>query len=250
MTEQERYLFDLQGYLVVPNALTSDQLTRLNATLDARIEAEVAPDSMRHRFGRLLDWGPEYRALLDNETILPYLEEMLGDDFRLDHEYCDIIRSGAGPVGNTLHGGGTPFDPGQFYRWDNGRPRCGLTVVAYNLHDVNPGNGGFAAVAGSHKANAPFPNGWRDLNESHPFVTAVTGPAGAAIIFTEAMTHGTLPWNAPHDRRTLFYKFSPSEISWSASYYDPDAYADLTPRQRAILEPPNARYGGRTSRPH
>ena len=30
MTEQERYLFDVQGYLVVENALNRDQITALD----------------------------------------------------------------------------------------------------------------------------------------------------------------------------------------------------------------------------
>ena len=70
---------------------------------------------------------------------------------------------------------------------------------------------------------------------------AVTGPAGTAIIFTEALTHGTLPWRGD-ERRTLFYKYSPPTLSWAREYYDAGQYAGLTDQQRAILEPPNARY--------
>jgi hypothetical protein len=74
---------------------------------------------------------------------------------------------------------------------------------------------------------------------------AVTGPAGTAVIFTEALTHGTLPWRGKGERRTLFYKFSPHPISWSARYYNAEQYEGLTERQRAILEAPNARYRNR-----
>ena len=34
MTEQERYLFDLQGFLVVPNALSRATIDQLNFTMD------------------------------------------------------------------------------------------------------------------------------------------------------------------------------------------------------------------------
>ena len=67
----------------------------------------------------------------------------------------------------------------------------------------------------------------------------VTGPAGTAIVFTEAMAHGTLPWTGDHERRTLFFKYSPHWSSWYARYYNADDYPSLTDRQRAILEPPN-----------
>ena len=76
--------------------------------------------------------------------------------------------------------------------------------------------------------------------------------ATAQIIFTEACTHGTLPWS-PSDgqrqRKTLFYKFSPAAISWSSDFFDPVAlhaqYPDLDERALQMLEPPNARYGDR-----
>ena len=120
-------------------------------------------------------------------------------------------------------------------------------VVAYNLRDVGPGDGGFAAVPGSHKASYPFPPEWIELDVpgGRPFVNAVTGPAGTAVLFTEAMTHGSLPWRGAGERRTIFYKYSPHPVSWSARYYDADRWPDLTDRQRAILEAPNARYGSR-----
>ena len=59
------------------------------------------------------------------------------------------------------------------------------------------------------------------------------------------MTHGSLPWRGAGERRTIFYKYSPHPVSWSARYYDADRWPDLTDRQRAILEAPNARYGSR-----
>ena len=36
MTEEEKYLFDLQGFLVVENALNQAQLRELNDILDQR----------------------------------------------------------------------------------------------------------------------------------------------------------------------------------------------------------------------
>lgn len=195
MDATQRYLFDLNGYLGVPGVLPPATVTRLNELMDARIAADVPADATTWRFEEVLDWGPEVRALIDHEPILPYLEEILGPGFRLDHDYADLIRTGKGPIGTRLHGGATPYDPGQSYAFVDGSPRSGLLVVAYNLCDVNAGDGGFGCVPGSHKANLPFPEAWKELDsgEGPELVTAVTGPAGTAILFTEAMTHGTLP---------------------------------------------------------
>ena len=35
MTEREKFLFDLQGFLVVPNFLSKDELESLNQSVDA-----------------------------------------------------------------------------------------------------------------------------------------------------------------------------------------------------------------------
>ena len=246
MDERERYLFDLNGYLAIPDALPPDVLAELNALMDEHIARDVDADATTHRFGGVLDWGPAVRALIDHERMLPYLGELLGSDFRLDHDYADLIRSGQGPIGTRLHGGAVPYDPGQSYTFVDGRPRSGLLVVAYNLRDVGPDDGGFGCVPGSHKANLPFPESWRELSEDRDgLVRAVTGPAGTAIVFTEAMTHGTLPWRGTGERRTMFFKYDPGPYAYGAAFYDRDRWPDLTERQRAILESPNARYRGR-----
>lgn len=245
MNEHERYLFDLQGFIAVPNALTAAQLESLNTIWDERIAEESDAETTTQRWGGLLRWGQPYLDLIDNPRITPYLDEILGERFRLDHDYADLIRSGKGPIGTRLHGGCTPFDPSQYYRFQEGKMYNGLTVVAYNLRDVNDGDGGFGCVPGSHKSNLRFPEEWKELENFQPFMRAVTGPAGTAVIFTEALTHGTLPWKGAGERRTLFYKYSPHPISWSARYYDADSYDGLTERQRAILEAPNARYRNR-----
>ena len=179
--------------------------------------------------------------------VEPCLQEVLGERFRLDHVYADIICAGTGPIGANLHGGGTPFDPCQYYHYADGRMYNGLTVVTCNLADVGPEDGGFGCVPGSHKSNFVFPAEWRNMEDCiEPTVHRVTGPAGTAIIFTEALTHGALPWTGLDQRRTLFYKYSPHPISWAAGYHlDADSCPGLTDRQRQILEAPNARYEGR-----
>ncbi len=248
MEENEKYLFDLQGYITVENALSAAQLSELNDILDQHIAADCDDDMRTHRFVGLLDWGKPYRDLIDNQPVVPYLETIVDPAFRLDHIYADIIRSGTSPIGANLHGGATPFRASQYYNFADGRMHNGLTVVAYNLADVGPQDGGFGCVTGSHKSNYRIPTEWRNMDEAiQPIVQRVTGPAGTAIIFTEALTHGALPWTGAGERRTVFFKYSPHAVSWAANYYDDKEYADLSQRQRDILEPPNARYA---QRPH
>ena len=236
MNDNERDLFDLQGYITVENALTTAQLAELNRILDEHIANERDGDMCTHRFGGLLDWGEAYRDLIDNGPVVPYLTEIVDPKFRLDHVYADIIRSGTSPIGATLHGGS----------FSDGRMHKGLTVVAYNLADVGPEDGGFGCVPGSHKSNYSLPGQWRNMEEGlQPCVRRVTGAADSAIVFTEALSHGALPWSGAGERRTVFFKYSPHPLSWAAGYYDDKVYDGLSQGQRDILEAPNARYGNR-----
>ena len=63
--------------------------------------------------------------------------------------------TGKGPIGTTLHGGATPFDPSQYFRYDNGRMHNGLMVVAYNLKDVNPAMAALPACRAATRATIP-----------------------------------------------------------------------------------------------
>jgi ectoine hydroxylase-related dioxygenase (phytanoyl-CoA dioxygenase family) len=245
MTYEEKYTFDLNGFLVVPNALNADELAEINARVDEQIAAHAEPDRNTFRFGGMFAWGAVFRRAIANPRVTTYLSTLLGEPYRLDHDYLDVIRAGLGPIGATLHGGGAEDDKTAWYRYHDGRLRNGLFVVAYNLRDVNEGDGGFGCVPASHKANLRLPPDWADMTNRAPVVRAVTGPAGSAILFTEALTHGTLPWRGAGERRTLFLKYSPHPLAWGVPRYDPDAYDDFTPEERRLLEGPNARYRGR-----
>ena len=51
MNDHERYMFDLQGYLVVPGALSPEKIAQLNSVLDEHIATECqrtcAPTGLR-----------------------------------------------------------------------------------------------------------------------------------------------------------------------------------------------------------
>ena len=53
--------------------------------------------------------------------------------------------------------------------------------------------------------------------------------------------HGTLPWTAENERRTLLYKFTPGHVSYASIYYNHDDYEDLTEQQKRVLTPPSVR---------
>lgn len=242
MNEEERYLFDVRGFMVVEGAIPAETLSEMNAWID---EQEARDPEWRSGRGSLLTWGPLFRDLLDNPRVLPYLREILGSDLRLDHDYA--IFSQAGGQGLQLHGGGTPYDPAQYYHCYEGRMYSGLAVASYALTDIPPGVGGFGCIPGSHKANFHCPDDLRHFRKPSAAVQQIPVNAGDCVLFTEALTHGTFPWTAAHQRRSLFLKYSPKHLSWANRYYfpaegHPEVVAlanELTEAQRILLDPPS-----------
>ena len=241
MNEEERYLFDLRGYLVVPDLLSAQELAELNRLMDSQALPPPQDDTTSARFGGYMEWGQLFCNLLDHPGVMPYLHALLGDGFRLDHYYGIYMRAGTEQL--RLHGGHTPYDPPEFYQVRDGEMRNGLTVVAWNLTSTGPVVGGFCALPGSHKSNYPCPDSIRTAHAAHEAVIVPDAPAGSAVIFTEALTHGTAAWTADYQRRSLLFKYSPGQQSWSANYTQPPQKVSLTARQKLLFEKPyfNAR---------
>jgi ectoine hydroxylase-related dioxygenase (phytanoyl-CoA dioxygenase family) len=236
MTPEEKFLFDLHGYLVVKNVLTAAEVAELNAIADEKIAAVPAGRSGRR--ARISVWGQPYQALMDHPKVLPYLLTLIDSKFRLDHDYCIFMREG--DAGGSLHGG-EGHEGDHWYKYRDGVIKNGLTVVTYFLTPAAEGDGGFVCIPGTHKTNflSAIPPDVLRFERQVPYVVQPAVEAGDALIFTEALVHGTHPWRAKHERRALLYKFSPGHSAWSQNYYSPDDYEGLTEQQRRILAPPS-----------
>ena len=247
MTPEEKFAFDLQGFIVIKNALTPQEVEAINQVSDRVFPRDYADqDQARANFRRteyVSKWDPACQRLIDHPNVTPYLEELLGPTFRLDHDYCIFMRRGA--RGGILHGGPETGHGAQYFRHHHGTLRNGLSVVTFFFSDAGPGDGGFICVPGSHKSNflEDLPQDVRSLERLEPYVVQPVVQAGDALFFTEALVHGTAPWQAHHERRTFLYKYSPGHISWAPKYYRAEEYFEPTEQQRRILSPPST--GGR-----
>lgn len=116
-------------------------------------------------------------------------------------------------LADRLHLGATPHHRSAYYDVRGGRIYCGLTVVSRALRDMPPGQGGFACIPGSHKANFSCPGDYATFARNPGCVVEVPQRAGDVIIFTEALTHGAFPWTAAHQRRSVLFKYSPGHLA-------------------------------------
>lgn len=247
--EMQQYLFDLQGYLVIENALDQDQVTLLNELMD---QQNLPAPSTSTRFGNaaggsptgpgFLQWGQAFCELLDHPQIMPILRFRLGDCFRLDRLYGMHMRAGMGRGGLHSDYGASSFTaqstPQKRYYPPENELLNGFTVVAWNLSDAGPAYGGFCCIPGSHKSNFRLPEQIYETPEQAPCVVIPSVPAGSVLLFTESLTHGTAAWQGPHERRTLLYKYCVSHTAWSANRVKPPEGITLTPRQQILFAEP------------
>ncbi|MDP7133914.1 MAG: hypothetical protein QF437_25680, partial [Planctomycetota bacterium] len=72
----------------------------------------------------------------------------------------------------------------------------------------------------------------------------IPAKAGDALLFVECLMHGTLPWAAKHQRRSLIIRYN-SGVTASGvmgTWTPPAFYDELTNAQKAVISMPQYRY--------
>lgn len=124
MSEDERYLFDLNGYLIVRAVLSKDEVAEANRAIDnhAHEMVERSDGPLRNAvqgtnffgegpgrmdLGQVLEWGEEsrvFKSILAHPRLLPLFHGVLGKGYRMDHLPL-VLAQNKGSEGFSLHGG-------------------------------------------------------------------------------------------------------------------------------------------------
>lgn len=267
MSEEERYYFDLRGYLVVEDVLSQAEIDACNAAIDhfhdqlvildrgsrSGNSSALTAEEDRGEIWGILGWPAPYRdpfrKLLIHPVIVSRLNALCGKRFRLDHGPW-LITGRRGSDGHHLHGGGEPFSPTNWYHQQNGQIHCRAVTVSWQLTDVPAGAGGFCCIPGSHKSQEPIPEDLPSLEDDMGLVVQPELKAGSVVFFAENTTHGTLPWKADHERRSVLYKYTERANARDVGpYFTPqqrhgDWVDELTPEQQALLYGPGLHTAG------
>jgi len=265
ITQHEKFLFDLNGFLIVRNVLSGVDVDNINNIIDdhgkdfqhrqeesVRNTAQESPlrnSNARSDCGNVLSWQkPDclpFRQLLAHAKLVPYLNTFCGQGYRLDHLPL-LISQPPQSEGFRLHGGPL-YESGLLNPFLQYK-QCGPTVwnTLINMSVVltpHQNTGGLVLLRGSHKSGFPVPEdlaeGFTDDFLEHVY-QPVTQP-GDVIFFSEATTHGALPWTANHERRVILYRFSPPNIAYSRSYESEsfnNVRNDSTENEKAVLTKP------------
>uniref|UniRef100_A0A7S3Z7K6 Phytanoyl-CoA dioxygenase n=1 Tax=Lotharella globosa TaxID=91324 RepID=A0A7S3Z7K6_9EUKA len=275
VSDDERYLFDLNGFLVLRGVFNAEEVKQANDSIDQHLEevkerqepalrntrakTPLSGDGVSGRkdLGGALGWpGSQsqiFRRMLADQRLVPYYHELLGVGYRLDHHPLIIIQD-KGSEGFCMHGGTIDCSSGKYnqhlaYGCHNGQLTTSLLGVSLQLSDHNDGDGGFMIVRGSHKSNFRMPQGMIDGELYDEHIYQPVTKAGDVVIFSEGTVHGAKAWNADHQRRIALFRFAPCTMAYGRSYHEKwpaEFYEGMTAEQAAVLEPP---YSTRLDRP-
>ncbi len=111
-------------------------------------------------------------------------------------------------------------------------------------------------IPGSHKSNFAHPQratqGWRSGNSVDGIEGAIEVQLnkGDALVFVDAIMHGSARRVNPGQRRIAVYRYGPSWGGFRHGYTpSPELLARLTPQRRQVVAPPRTIYRPQSSEP-
>ena len=221
MREQQRYLFDLTGYLHLEKAIRGEELAEAQAAAERYIQTppdELPPD-FGSRDGRIYENGFAFEKSLEKlvfqPSYWPIVKEFTTGKPRFVRGSMLVNQVGGIVEAGSLHCARESYGwQSTRYECRDGRIYCDDFVVFVYLTDVYPGDGGLVVLPGSHKCNFDRPkslfNGG-ELGDHAPSGTInLTPRAGDAVVISELLTHGTLRWKPTNRKRiVLVLRYAP-----------------------------------------
>ena len=262
------FSFDLNGYLLLRNAIEPELLAGLNTAFDRFPDLASGEwwgnvqrlDNAGHagvELQNIVEAGAPFEALIDHPAWIARVARYCGEQgtyvegLFIDECFASVRRTGGF---FPLHSGGQDGVVRNQFRYVNGQFRCAQVNILLALTDIGPGDGATRVLPGSHKSNIPHPIFARSFDERREEDDeAVEGAievhlrAGDALLFVDAIAHGAARRTNPGDRRVVIYRYGPSWGTTRHGFrYSDELLARLTPARRRILQPIPPRIPGVT----
>jgi phytanoyl-CoA hydroxylase len=224
LTDEQKAAFDRDGLIVIPDAVTAEQLDGMRAVFAGWVEESKTHDQ---DYGNTLDNRPRFdlqpghsaetpglRRVQSPEEVSDVFSSVMRDAKTVD--YCaDLIgpslRFHHGKVNSKLPGTATKVKFHQDFPFQPMTNDDIITCLLF-LDDVTLENGPLEVVPGTHKG--PLFSHWHngvftgavadDVFEAHEDkIVKCTGPAGSVCLMHARLLHGSAP-NLSQDPRTLY----------------------------------------------
>ena len=244
LTQEQKYTFDRNGWLLIPGVLPDDELKEMQEfCMRLRHDPESIPEHERSALG-----GP-LQKLIDHPLVVGFMNEFMAHP-PLSSQNCYGFRMESNALFyRTLNdgqfsphnGNGLLRFPGDshFYRCIPGKAYSGLSRVVWELNPVKKGQGGTLLITASHKAVYTAPESIQspdsDLWDTYGC------PAGSLLFFTEDLTHSTHPWtNTENDRMATFSCYNAVNSKWHDWDPHPQLLAEMPALRQTLFRPVRA----------
>ena len=237
MTSEQKFLFDLQGYLVLENALTPDEITHYHdavyrlcherATQSEQWNASGEP-TQTIRVPRPVERDPAFLEMIDHPSVFPFLQTLMGEHLTLIDN--DVELSPHSLKRNGWHRGCGLSG----YFAEGGKFECTMVKCIWYLTDIRKGQNATRIIPGSHKSKIAMPE--PDSDDHLPGEVELEVNAGSVLIFSEACLHAGNCNPSDKTRVNMYYNYGPSWVqSWEGYRSSPEFVAQMSDVRRQLL---------------
>ena len=259
----EKYLFDLNGYIIIKNALTKREVSDCNKIIDNLKNLknnEWKGYVHGHNYGgkeglnlqQIYEAGKPFEKLIDHPSWIYHMQEFVGGKGTFDHQHGPLfidenfanVRGPGEAIG--IHSGNPEGIQRNHYRYQDGKFHCSQVNILIALTKIGPGDGGTVIIPSSHKSNIQHPEYKENKMKKNKVTSAenMTGSfevyldAGDALLFVDSLCHGSAKRTNKGERRIVVYRYGPSWGFFRHPYRpSTELLKRLTKFQRKIVMP-------------
>lgn len=263
ISEIDKYLFDLNGYIVIKKALKKMEVRACNIIIDKLKKLkhnEWNGYVHGHNYGgkeglnlqQIYEAGKPFQKLIDHPSWINHMLEFVGGEDTFDHNHGPLfidenfanVRRAGDAIG--IHSGNHEGTQRGHYRYENGKMHCGQINILIALTEIGMGDGGTVIIPASHKANFKHPEFDKNkmLKGKVSHAELMTGSkeiylkAGDALLFVDSLCHGSAKRINKGERRVVIYRYGPSWGFFRHSYRpSKQLLKNLNNFQRRIVMP-------------
>lgn len=221
MTPEQFMMWNRDGYLVVPDFLSDNEVETANRKMDEAFLKFKEQGRGNHALAQLknveqisgiIESDDLFLELMEHPRLMAMLRDVMGDAFvMIDNDA--MIK----PPKKAAH---TDWHRDTNIRYEKDEmPMPFMVKVFYFLSDVSYEGGALAFLPGSvHMPNSILPN--VEVQEDMPGHERMTVKAGTAVLFHGYTYHSALNNHTENTRRSLIYNFGPTFLrTWPG--YEP-----------------------------
>ena len=235
ISEIDKYLFDLNGYIVVKNALKKSEINACNKIIDKLKNiknGEWDGYVHGHNYGgkeglnlqQIYEAGKPFEKLIDHPSWIHHMLEFVGGEGTFDQYHGPLfidenfanVRGPGEAIG--IHSGNPEGLKRNHYRYQDDKFHCSQVNILLALTDIGKGDGGTVVIPSSHKSNIQHPEYKKNFMKKNKVTSAeamtaskeIYLKAGDGLIFVDSLCHGSAKRINKGERRIVVYRYGPS----------------------------------------